>query len=112
MGKKANPDLRSAQGAGALKSQIKANDNFNRSAYDRLTVRIPIGNREKLLDHMQTMLLEIDRLEKAERTAEQDSRLEDLKALYQVSDRGIPSINHLICELIKRETGIDMFRTN
>ena len=112
MGKKANPDLRSAQGKGALKSQIKANDNFNKIAYDRLTVRIPSGNREKLLDHMQNMLSEIDALTKQERTAEQDTRLADLQALYQVSDRGIPSINHLICELIKRETGIDMFRAN
>ena len=107
----ADQSKRSADGKGAYKSQIKANDKYNKTAYDRLTVRIASGNRERLLDHMQIMMARIDNLENMEsRTEEQDQELARLKSLYQVSDRGIPSINNLICQLLKMETGIDMQR--
>lgn len=107
----ADQSKRSADGKGAYKSQIKANDKYNKTAYDRLTVRIANGNRERLLDHMQSMLAKVESLENMEsRTAEQDQALARLKSLYQVSDRGIPSINNLICQLLKEETGIDMQR--
>ena len=107
----ADQSKRSADGKGAYKSQIKANDQYNKTAYDRLTVRIASGNRERLLDHMQSMLARIDDLENMDnRTEEQDQELARLKSLYQVSDRGIPSINNLICQLLKMETGIDMQR--
>lgn len=107
----ADQSKRSADGKGAYKSQIKANDKYNKTAYDRLTVRIANGNRERLLEHMQSMLARIDILENMEsRTEEQEQELSRLKVLYQVSDRGIPSINHLICELLKAETGIDISR--
>ena len=107
----ADQSKRSADGKGAYKSQIKANDKYNKTAYDRLTVRIASGNRERLLEHMQIMLARIENLEKMEnRTEEQDQELTRLKALYQVSDRGIPSINNLVCQLLKMETGIDMQR--
>lgn len=102
---------RSADGKGAYKSQIKANDKYNKTAYDRLTVRIASGNRERLLDHMQSMLARVHDLENMEsRTEEQEQELSRLKVLYQVSDRGIPSINNLICQLLRMETGIDMQR--
>lgn len=107
----ADQSKRSADGKGAYKSQIKANDKYNKTAYDRLTVRIASGNRERLLDHMQSMLARVGNLENMEsRTAEQEQELARLKALYQVSDRGIPSINNLVCQLLKMETGIDMQR--
>lgn len=107
----ADQSKRSADGKGAYKSQIKANDKYNKTAYDRLTVRIASGNRELLLDHMKSMLARVDDLESmASRTEEQDQELVKLKSLYQVSDRGIPSINNLICQLLKMETGIDMQR--
>ena len=107
----ADQSKRSADGKGAYKSQIKANDKYNKVAYDRLTVRIASGNRERLVDHMQTMLARVHDLETMEsRTAEQEQELAKLKDLYQVSDRGIPSINNLICQLLKIETGIDMQR--
>lgn len=100
---------RSADGKGAYKSQIKANDKYNKTAYDRLTVRIASGNRERLLDHMRNMLERVDVLENmGSRTEEQEQELVKLKSLYQVSDRGIPSINNLICQLLKAETGIDI----
>lgn len=107
----ADQGKRSADGKGAYKSQIKANDKYNKTAYDRLTVRIANGNRERLLDHMQNMLERVDVLENMEsRTEGQEHELTRLKSLYQVSDRGIPSINHLICQLLMNETGIDMTR--
>lgn len=107
----ADQSKRSADGKGAYKSQIKANDKYNKTAYDRLTVRIANGNRERLLEYMQSMLARIDILENMEsRTADQDQELARLTSLYQVSDRGIPSINNLICQLLKAETGIDMQR--
>lgn len=109
----ADQSKRSADGKGAYKSQIKANDKYNKTAYDRLTVRIASGNRELLLDHMQSMLARIDNLENMEsRTEEQEQELRKLQTLYKVSDRGTPSINHLICELLKTETGIDITSRN
>ncbi len=108
MATRKDPTKRSAQGTGAYKSKIKYQDERNEQVYDRLTVRLPKGYKEKLLDYMTTKIKEITILENMEnRTEDQENLLQELKVLYTVSDRGTPSVNNLIINLLRKETGID-----
>ncbi len=94
---------------GMLESKRKSNEKHNSESYDRLTVRIAKGNKDVLIAHMEQKIARINDLQNmTDRTAEQSQELKRLESFYQMSDRGIPSVNHLICQLLKAETGIDI----
>lgn len=104
-----DPSKRSAEGKGAYKSKISYTDKRNAESYDRLTVRVPKGYRDKLLKVMNDRVAEVETLQAIpDRTTEQENRLNRLRSLYTVSDRGMPSINNLIVNLLKNETGIEI----
>ena len=94
----------------ARAAQIDNQREYNKTHYDRISLRIKTGTREKLIEHMSAKLSEIQELKKIEdRTPEQEQRLQDLKELYTLSKTGTPSMNSLIIALLKRETGIQDF---
>lgn len=94
----------------ARAAQIDNQREYNKEHYDRISVRIKTGTREKLLEHMSCKLSEIADLEMIEnRTPEQEQHLQDLKELYTLTKTGTPSMNSLIIALLKRETGIQDF---
>lgn len=94
----------------AYAAQIDNQREYNKEHYDRISVRIKAGTREKLIAHMSTKLSEIQELEKMQgRTPVQEKHLQDLKELYTLTKTGTPSMNSLIIALLKRETGIKDF---
>lgn len=94
----------------ARAAQIDNQREYNKTHYDRISVRIKKDTREKLIDHMSTKLSEIQELEKMQtRTPKQEQHLKDLKELYTYTKTGTPSMNSLIIALLKRETGIQDF---
>lgn len=94
----------------AYTAQIDNQREYNKQHYDRISVRIKSGTREKLIEHMSAKLSEIQELEKMQdRTTEQEKHLQDLKELYTLTKTGTPSMNGLIIALLKRETGIQDF---
>lgn len=94
----------------ARAAQIDNQREYNKTHYDRISVRIKKDTREKLIEHMSAKLSEIQELEKMkDRTLEQEQHLQDLKELYTLTKTGTPSMNSLIIALLKRETGIQDF---
>jgi len=94
----------------AYTAQIDNQREYNKTHYDRISVRIKKDTREKLIAHMTAKLSEISELEKMQsRTSEQEQHLQDLKELYTLTKTGTPSMNSLIIALLKRETGIQDF---
>lgn len=94
----------------AYSRQLDIQREYNKANYDRISVRIKKGTRDKLIQHMTNKLSEIEVLEKIEdRTLEQEQYLQELKELYTLTKTGTPSMNSLILALLKRETGIQDF---
>ena len=81
---------------------------YTESTYDRLTVRMKKGSKDELIAFMNEKLHQIDELERTvNKTPEQEDLLIKLKSLYCFSKQGTPSVNGLILQLLKLETGIE-----
>lgn len=93
----------------AREQKIKNITSYNEKTYDRLTVRMKKGCKEQLIEHMEQKIEELKELEaKGFMLSFEEERLrQHLRDLYSVSTRGTPSVNDLILNLLRKETGID-----
>lgn len=83
--------------------------NYNEEHYERLTVRMKKGCKEQLVEYMHSRIKRLAELEEKDfmLSDREDAEKRHLKALYSVSTRGTPSVNDLILNLLRKETGID-----
>ena len=92
----------------AKEQKIKNISDYNEKTYDRLTVRMQKGAKEQLVAYMQSKIKRLQELEEKDYLSDlEEHEKRHLEALYSVSTRGTPSVNDLICNLLRKETGID-----